>query len=699
MKDPLNKLESPYDVLNLNSAATESDVENAFLRVIKEGVDYERANTAKSILKNYLHKAELDVFNYHPRFSKGLKPSPISSPLSLVPPQRGDAGEKWRREFTDKFPDMGYAHCLAVFWFWWAVTQEAALIHQLSASLLKTEQVKSLINIKYSRKQPALQTMISNVVNYWAMFLADQELWMRDFKLGTDYSAALRNSVIERLEKWFSEAPLRWLKVGKLEGDPEPTQRQKQIYASSVLEAFSNASTEFKRELQLAELFKEVKLNFNGKPIRCGRSILTQVKCIDDVREKVRKAVDDHPSNQPLRRLLQALSSHVNIIKYIERKEGEKALAVINELPEDEQQTEEISDFKTRALLLMASKYSASGEFAEAIAKWKEALSAGHSEYAKRETSAQLAVEAEKMQEKITGADLNSLIEIMAHAKTLVNDQNLCRALGRLYAGRGGALFEEVEGRLKSNSGTPKKLLSDIEQATVDLKEAVQLGMSSAAEPLARAKRLKKHAELGLVGIPKKTQEKLRNAYKAIEKRDFKKAVKFFNEVLSELGNNAPDILRTKLAWVHIHRADDVFEKIKKQMNVNDELAVLISASSQSAQEAANVLHSAMRYLDEAQQCDKSLGAVIQKRRERFKDYISEIYKAVGNRKAVPDSVVERAFQSIFSGNVSLAISMLFRLVFISSMFMLLVIMVVRGGMIYIPLALPLVLFGRKLLQ
>src|SRR5579859_7884887 len=112
MKDPLQREQSPYEILGIPETASREAVERAFKSALRHGA--QRATKARFALVNAVERAVIDAFLYPAESLAVLDPSPLDDETALSIERRDATLASWQRQVHATFPpDVELVRCLA----------------------------------------------------------------------------------------------------------------------------------------------------------------------------------------------------------------------------------------------------------------------------------------------------------------------------------------------------------------------------------------------------------------------------------------------------------------------------------------------------------------------------------------------------------------------------------------------------------
>lgn len=122
MKDPLQKSQTPYEVLQIGEQAELVEINQAFKKRMLGGITDEMKE-ARQTLCEPEDRAFCDIFLYSDAYLGQLKPAVKSDP-NLLTLRRENTLEAWGNIQTRLFPHAPSMHSAAVCAYWWAVSDE-----------------------------------------------------------------------------------------------------------------------------------------------------------------------------------------------------------------------------------------------------------------------------------------------------------------------------------------------------------------------------------------------------------------------------------------------------------------------------------------------------------------------------------------------------------------------------------------------
>ena len=127
MKDPLQTLQTPYEILGVESDASKADIKLALTNAIRNKMDWNMAKTAFDDIQSPRKRAMFDLLQYNPQILSAHLENGKDPKEFLSPGQRAKTAMQWEEALRGRFPDSGLVHCLSVLWYWWTLYEEERL--------------------------------------------------------------------------------------------------------------------------------------------------------------------------------------------------------------------------------------------------------------------------------------------------------------------------------------------------------------------------------------------------------------------------------------------------------------------------------------------------------------------------------------------------------------------------------------------
>jgi hypothetical protein len=305
MKDPLNKEQTPYEILDLDFDTTEKGINKAFAAGLQKKRNIQKLTRARTILQNKEQRAMLDLFHYDPNVLSGLNPNPLKDKSALNLDNRMATANAWENHLKSVFPDNGVVQTLAVFWYWWAISEEERFSEAMKLGKTKLSGHSS---------NPSVDQMWHWVVAYWGTLISNLNVWCNRKGFSDLTREKLKDNLESKLRSIFHE-------LG-------------QVYFAKGFDAhadrYSKLTLDLTSELKTAREIARVGIRTNRGEICCGRLMLEQVGLLAGVRNSVAESLRKKPTSTNLLRLRDVLSSYSSIAILIDNNRPDEALDTIN---------------------------------------------------------------------------------------------------------------------------------------------------------------------------------------------------------------------------------------------------------------------------------------------------------------------------------------------------------------------------------
>lgn len=588
MKDPLQTIQTPYEILKVDPGSGKSEIDKAFMVALTKGVPHNIAKQARDILvSNPVERAWFEYLGYNDQSLMQLSPSLSFDPAAFQPDKRATTAKTWESTLRHAFPNIMIAHSLAVFWYWWVMYEEQRISAILdvagrNGNLTKSDFSKASI-LKCARKAegiscnpgkgvcsiadcpwkndcqptiPSTREMWERVIAYWGMLTANISFWNTFQGLDSDEAGILREKAIALPKDSL------WGLLQKYQqfGDYAP-----------LTEQYRDLELALSMEFESARLVDRAGLKTNFGKICCGRLMLTQMKMLDVTRSAVDKALAGNPKEDHLRRLQALLSPYAMISVLIDKGKPEEALNSIKKLSSEEKASKEIKRLQVRALHILAKLQISLEQVNEALDNWGKALrilKESDNEEIDKAIDAEIRNEIVKAclasASKLGENRRNEAIALLEKGFKLVSDDKLKSLLAELIMRRGIETFLDAQHKLEQD-GKTEEILNNLKRGLADLQKATKLGSKEAAEQAKIADSFIQQVNSGLFGLPQEVMSLLGRAGSAAEMGDWDTAINCMKEVLRILGDFAPDTFRQNLSVCYFNRG---MEKVNRGIEI-----------------------------------------------------------------------------------------------------------------------------------
>ena len=646
MRDPLNNSENAFSLLGLSSNTNGEEVS----QFIESRTEAQLAamssieTTSLKQLQDPLYLARLPILDFLPEYLKDVVPTPLSNPVLLDLPTRPDTVHAWEDIFKRQFPDQGLTHTLAVTWYWWIHFEEEKLAAfyifaesenvEVAPQLHRKELLGKLrqkgtfeqqkwIEEEYdltTANYPTLNVMLQKFVNYWVMLLSYQKFWKNRMDLPASDCLKMRDNLLQEIKKWLTGFEKRMRKTGmKLRREnglvaneevetPAPTSAVFKNFIKEMDPIYAMMASILVEEFKLSQTMVAANLLHNGKPLACGRRILSELAICKQIRREVMDRFDSNPESQPLQQINAELSPYSRIEKMIQLKKGHEALAEIERLSPEERQESEVEDLKAKIFTLLGENEINAGREGNGLEEWRSALSMVRTKAIRESLVLSMTATTQTRAEKLGKADPQKGIEFLENIIRMIPDETLKATMGSLLAKKSAVLLDSLDKQDKRGTlRCSQETINNLRQSRKDLEYALRLGHRSAIEHLERSRKMESDAELGLLGLPKGLKTLLLGALKSRQRHEYGSAVSQYRSLLGKLKDRKVDIISKQFAATLLQLVRQRIRIACRYSNTHASISGLFSSIIQGQGKAMEELGAAQKNLTEAVQVEPDL--------------------------------------------------------------------------------------------
>jgi hypothetical protein len=463
MKDPLQTVKTPYEILGLDPKAP---LDNKVLalapaQAARRGVPMGEATAAAAALRNPLERARHALLLYRPNALSRLAPSPAGDAGCLAVEQREATAESWTHLLKKKIDDADVLHSLAVLYYWWARHDELELNNYVTDKLRSGTMLSGTLRELNDRFESAKSNWL-RALGYWSILLQTPEFWAVLPDLAEEQRTALRDEfrhgLLEQLHKC------------------------QELYAAEELphlaEGFQALELELNTELSAVEAVRETALlkhKHSGTYCVVGPLVLDWVGMLEKVRGLVRERLDKKTSER-MQRLWKALSPYRYMNLLIETGNPKEALQRIESLPAKESELDEVAALRSRAHHRYANQLVSVGQVGDALDHWEKAIRFRHTQA--EETQIRNDVETGCIENSGKIGDEQAAPLLKRALQLSPGSANLTHALANAHFKRGRGLvtikFNEFVARRNAN---PDQFLDRLDSAIAELRTDLRAGV------------------------------------------------------------------------------------------------------------------------------------------------------------------------------------------------------------------------------
>ncbi|OGV66188.1 MAG: hypothetical protein A3K19_19430 [Lentisphaerae bacterium RIFOXYB12_FULL_65_16] len=643
MKDPFHRDLTAYDVLGIAADTKPEAIAAAVSAAIGRGVPWDIVRAAKASLEDPGARGLLDFFYYDDAILRRLDPNPLETPAALAVPNRAETAARWTAQLRAGFPAPGLAHTVGLLWYWWAVHQEWRLMSMWRQIAIKDgvpemplsprDLLLQLATIegrdckpgtdtcRFERcpwqrdcihSAPPVREMWWNSIGCWGHVLATEGFWMDRCSVNRAQARRLCTQAQDHLFAWFRAPAQRFADPGfwlgtntdgsaaqgasaaaPPSGETGVAEPPFAVPAAALAELealYASVGEAADREFTLALDMTAAGLALNGHRVSCGKLLLSQLGLLERVRSAVEAEFRRHPESLPLSRVRTRLSPYGTIAALVDNGRGQEAMEALAALPPTEQQTPEIRGLRAKARSVLACASLRDGEWQQGLKACEEALADSPTDDTRRQIATEIVGVCTDCAQAMSVSSLDSAIQFLRRAARVVPGPAIELALGRFLAQRGLRRLGQIEADIRQGGMPPGKQTTDVlEESIADLQEAVRVGFTEYQEHVARGRRLLREAELGFLGLPRKMQQMLGNAYIAMEKGNWDRAVDLLRKVLAKLSKPSADPVRRHLAEVLSRRGEKRAEQGIRLLGLRDDLSRFFAIAPDDSRREAMV--------------------------------------------------------------------------------------------------------------
>ena len=496
LRDPLQLELTPYEVLGVGQAASQAEVNRAFMReAANPRSDKKRISEARQTLLSSPARRELiDVLLYDQAVASRLLPDLDGLSVALQPAARGATWRTWTRLLGQNFPEMGLVHSLGVLAYWWALYEGERHVlltealakagapagrKTMKKSLLKAIQscdggiaTCTVSNCPWNQDcaiaTPNLSVLWRSVICCWSSLLASPAFWTAR-GLSTDLIREVVSSLENDIKARIASQRDRFAAAG----------------ANSLAAVCDAATSQLFNELEAARDMAKLQTPLfarDGRGFGCGRLLLQQVGQLESTIQRL----DGLGGSSAVRNLRSLLSPLGGAAVLVEREHWADALRELDRLDGGEQQSPEAQALRARALLGQGRAVAASDSPQAALEAYRQAYAAadGSQRRAVHKAVVELCLGRAAAWEK--SGRLDDATAILEQGLAIVRpDQDMETRLGGLLRASAIKTFNEVQDRVKERGGGPTPAdIQEVEDAYQNLQRAVELGDAQAKSQL-----------------------------------------------------------------------------------------------------------------------------------------------------------------------------------------------------------------------
>ncbi|MDF2627222.1 MAG: hypothetical protein K0R39_1053 [Symbiobacteriaceae bacterium] len=499
MKDPLQREQTPYEILDVDRTADRVRIERAFAAALGRRVPPNVAKNARdALLLHPAKRAWFDLLQYQDDVLAGLDPSPQSSAQALSREHRAATAQAWEQQLRRRFPDPRLVQVLAVFWYWWAVYEEERMQVLVKAaggttglapgkaprqSLLKVVRkgegvaCDPTLGARCGRADcpwrddcvssaPPPKEMWERVIGYWSMLVNSPYIAQSVPGVADRDLEALRQQLTTTLHDRLADLPGR--------------------YDGQLSEPYRTLDSTLTVELESAQALAEVGLRTPAGPVAAGPLTLRLMGLMDAARAKVEAILQEKPGNRVLQRLRDMLMPHSAVAVLVSQRKPEAALAAIRELSPEQQKSGSVVLLLAQCYQMRARQKADMDRMDEAFADWARALESAdqvHNQTVKNEVQQDIIDICHAKAAALGDHQRETAIAILKQALQMARGATTLElSLGALLLRKGVATFVQAQEELGRIRDLTDAIIAKFQLGHSYLEEAQKLGSKEAVE-------------------------------------------------------------------------------------------------------------------------------------------------------------------------------------------------------------------------
>jgi membrane protein insertase Oxa1/YidC/SpoIIIJ len=462
MKDPLQRRETPYEVLGVGLTATPEDINRAFQSKLAARGNVQKLTAARQVLGRPIDRALIDLFDYRDALFGRLRPNPLIESDALGADRRAQTAASWIKALRSGFPNPALTHGLGVLHYWWALTE--------------TEELAKSASVKSDSTQ--LERLWKMAIGCWSSALTDPGFW-RDWPgIPATLHEELRTQIRQRLSGDLHRLARQLTEAGN-------------VGIAKRLERFD---FRYDDEIEIAKAMLAAKLNSNRGGLCAGKLLLDRLELTDTVSSSVENALQHQPGDRNLMFLRQALGSYSEIWFLLRKDQFDVAMEAIERLSLKQRNASEVRTLECKALQGQGSHLAALGKLSEALGRWELALAKAESQETResiRDNVEQVLGEAAARVADREARD--SAIELLERGETMLSRARVTTSpafkirLAELLCVRGIEIINQAQEEFSANDSERARVIGKMERGVEDLRRASTLGLERAEGQLKTA--------------------------------------------------------------------------------------------------------------------------------------------------------------------------------------------------------------------
>ena len=455
MKDPLQRRETPYEVLGIGLAATPDDINRAFQLKLAARGNVQKLTAARQVLGRPIDRALIDLFDYRDALFDRLRPNPRTQPDALGSERREATAASWIKALRSGFPDPALAHGLGILHYWWALTETEKLAESPIAQ----------------NNSVYLENLWEMAIGCWSSALTDPGFW-RDWPgIPAVLHEELRSQIRQRLSGDLHRLARKFHEAGN----------------AGVAKRLERLDLRCDDEIETAKAMLAAKLNTNRGNLCAGKLLLDRLELTPTVSSSVESALQRLPGDRNLTFLRQALGSYSEIWFLLRRDQFDLAMEAIDRLSSEKRKAGEVRTLECKALQGQGSQLAALGKVSEALDRWELALAKADSGEERESLRDKIEKSLGEVAAKVSGKDArDSAIDLLERGETMLSRARTATSpdfklrLAELHCVRGIEIINQAQEEFNADRVGKARAVRRIDSGIADLARASELGLERA---------------------------------------------------------------------------------------------------------------------------------------------------------------------------------------------------------------------------
>jgi tetratricopeptide (TPR) repeat protein len=376
----------------------------------------------------------------------------------------------------------------------------------------------------------------------WAMLASTEAFWLERLKIAPDLRGPVQTALVARLKNDLDEAA-------------------RQIAPGADSAVHLRLQLALTTELECGKTMAAAGLKVKGRPVACGRLMLTHLGLADLLHQQLEARLAQRDRSPALGALRDALSPRASIRALLDQKRHRAALEAVDALPAAARKSPESVRLRARALLEVGLEQASLEQFDDALESWRRALECqGLGKTLTEEIRNRVVTSCLGRANQLGVQQRDEAMAALDRALGVVSDDRLKLALANLLEQRGVETVNAAHASLQRDPHVPRQPLYEaFEGGIADLGRAVSLGSARAAQQGAAAKSLYEQWTCGVMDLSNEVQTLRGRAAEAANRKDWNTAVGCGRDAIEAVDGDGPELLYRELAvWLSNRAVADI---------------------------------------------------------------------------------------------------------------------------------------------